>query len=38
MEIATLAIVGAMAAMTATQSFAVDPGINQPGLLGNIWR
>lgn len=35
MKITTLAIVGAMAAMTATDSFAVDPGINQPGMIGN---
>lgn len=35
MKIATLAIAGAMAAMTATASFAIDPGINQPGMMGN---
>jgi len=32
MKITTLAIVGVM---TATESFAVDPGINQPGMIGN---
>jgi|LakMenEpi03Aug12_release.lakeMendotaPanAssembly.Ray.scaffolds.fasta_scaffold637576_1 hypothetical protein len=35
MKITALTIVGAMAAMTATDSFAVDPGINQPGMIGN---
>ena len=35
MKITTLAIVGAMATMTTTDSFAVDPGINQPGMIGN---
>ena len=35
MNIASLAIAGAMAVMTATESFAVDPGINQPGMIGN---
>ncbi|RQW84539.1 MAG: hypothetical protein EHM62_00510 [Methylococcus sp.] len=35
MKISTLAIVGAMTVMTATDSFAVDPGINQPGMIGN---
>ncbi len=35
MKITTLAIVGAMTVMTAADSFAVDPGINQPGMIGN---
>jgi hypothetical protein len=35
MKITTLAIVGVMTVMTATESFAVDPGINQPGMIGN---
>jgi hypothetical protein len=35
MKIASLAIAGVMAVMTATESFAIDPGINQPGMIGN---